>query len=284
MSRYYPNNYYSYRVSGPTVDYKRSGLQRYKISAIVRVLTRHYYDRKTRVGEWIARRSSVSGDYPLWIRRQKLNLGLSADASILDVGCGNGKFLLDLREQGFSDLTGIDPFIQDDIVHGPGVKILKRALNGFSGQFDFIMLHHSFEHMPDPLPALRSIHELLKPNRYLLLRIPVAGCYGWRQYQTNWVSLDAPRHFFLHTRESIRILASQSGFELAEQLFDSDGLCHWGSELYRRDIPLMDERSPWHNPAQETFTKEELRGFVDLDAKLNDTGEADCSAFYLYKR
>ena len=79
-------------------------------------------------------------------------------------------------------------------------------------------------------------------------------------------------------------LAAEAGFEVVEVVHDSDGLAHYGSELYRRDIPLMDERSPFVNPSQKTFTKEELAGFIQLDAKLNETGEADCAAFYLYRR
>jgi len=146
------------------------------------------------------------------------------------------------------------------------------------------MLHHSFEHMPDPLPTLQKAYELIKPGHYLLLRIPLAGSYAWRKYGVNWASLDAPRHLYLHTPESIQILASQVGFEVADVVYDADGLGIWGSELYLRDIPLTDERSPWVNPRQNTFSEEELAQFTKLEKELNETGEADCAAFYLYKR
>ena len=285
LSRYYPNDYYSYLASGPTVAYRKPGIQGLKIRLIVKILTRHYFHEKTFVGRWIAKESAVSGDYPCWVRRQRLDLKLSSSSAILDVGCGTGKLLLDLREQGFSNLLGIDPLVKSDITYESGVRVLKRTLDEVTGQFDFIMLHHSFEHMPDPPAVLRTLYELIKPGHYVLLRIPVAGSYAWREYGVDWVALDAPRHLFLHTSKSIGILASQAGFEVAEIVYDSDdGLAHYGSELYRRDIPLTDERSPFVNPNQKTFTQEELAGFVELDAKLNDTGEADCAAFYLYKR
>jgi len=96
--------------------------------------------------------------------------------------------------------------------------------------------------------------------------------------------LDAPRHLFLHTSQSIQILASQAGFEVADVIYDANGFSHWGSELYLRNIPLTDERSPWVNPKQDTFSKADLARSAELDEKLNETGEADCAAFYLHKR
>ena len=116
------------------------------------------------------------------------------------------------------------------------------------------------------------------------MRIPLAGSYAWRKYGVNWVALDAPRHLYLHTAESIQILASQAGFEVADVVYDADGYSHWGSELFLRDIPLTDERSPRVNPRQNTFSKEELDQCAELDKQLNESGEADSAAFYLYER
>ena len=45
---------------------------------------------------------------------------------ILDIGCGVGTLLIRLKEFGFSDLIGIDPFISADIIYPNGVKIWKR--------------------------------------------------------------------------------------------------------------------------------------------------------------
>lgn len=284
LSKYYPDDYYSYVEDQPSIEHPKSGIQAVRANLIVRILSRHYFFSKSVLGAWVAERSSLAGDYPYWVRRQNLNLGLHSNSSILDVGCGKGKFLLDLSLLGFSNLLGIDPFLKDDVIYQNGVRVLSKNLEELNQEFDLVMLHHSFEHMPAPLATLRKAYTLVKPGHYLLLRMPLAGSYAWRKYGVNWVALDAPRHLYLHTPDSIQILAAQSGFEVAEVVYDSDGFAHWGSELYLRDIPLTDERSPSRNPQQNTFSQEELAQFLEQDEKLNEAGEADSAAFYLYKR
>jgi SAM-dependent methyltransferase len=283
LSRYYPDNYYSYLADRPSLEHPRSGMRALRTKLIVKILSRHYFSAKNLFSAWVARKSSLAADYPYWVRHHKVNLKLHANSSILDIGCGKGKHLLDLNILGFRNLLGIDPFLKGDLAYDNGVKILRKQLEELTGKFDLVMLNHSFEHMPNPLATLRQAYELTNSGRYLLLRIPLAGSYAWRKYGVNWFALDAPRHLFLHTSESIRILASQAGFEVADVVYDSDGFSHWASELYRRDIPLMDERSPYLNPKQNTFSPEELAKSAELDKVLNETGEADCAAFFLYK-
>ncbi len=281
LSKFYPANYYSYQEAEPTVSSAKPGVGGIKQRLISRQLTRHYFHKQSVLGNWLARTSSLSGDYPLWVRQKRLNLGLRLDSQILDVGCGKGQFLLDLYELGFTSLLGIDPFLDADIVYENGVRVLKRQLTELDQQFQFIMLHHSFEHMPDPVGTLKTLHRLLQPDCFTLIRIPVAGSYCWRKYGVDWAALDAPRHLFLHTTKSLKLVASQTGFDIAEIVFDAEGYSHWASEQYRMDIPLMADRSYKVNPSFSHFTKEEVAAFIALDAQLNATGEADIAAFYL---
>ncbi len=284
LSKYYPDNYYSYVVDGASLEHPKNGLRSVRAKLIIKILSRHYFSHKNSLGAWVAERSSLAGDYPYWLRHQNLNLGLHSTSSILDVGCGKGKLLLDFRLLGFSNLLGIDPFVKNDVTYENGVRVLSKNLEELDQEFDFVMLHHSFEHMPGPLATLRKAYTLVKSGHYLLLRIPLAGSYAWRKYGVNWVALDAPRHLYLHTPDSIQILASQAGFEVAEIVYDGEGFGHLGSELYLRDISLTDERSPLRNPKQNLFSQEELAQFIEQDERLNEAGEADCAAFYLYKR
>lgn len=281
LSRHYPSNYFSFQNVEPTVAYSKPGLPGFKQRLISRQLTQHYFRQRTLLGEWLAQRSSMSGDYPLWVRDKSLNLGLTPDSQILDVGCGKGQLLLDLHELGFTNLLGIDPFLEADITYDNGVRVLKKNLIELDQQFQFIMLHHSFEHMPDQIGTLKTLKQLLGPEGFVLIRIPIAGSYCWRKYGVHWAALDAPRHIFLHTPKSLGLIASKMGFDIAEVVYDAEGYSHWASEQYRMGIPLMDDRSYKINASLSPFTREQIAAFIALDAQLNASGQADIAAFFL---
>jgi hypothetical protein len=83
----------------------------------------------------------------------------------------------------------------------------------------------------------------------------------WEEYGTDWVELDAPRHLYLHSLKSIKLLAKEEDFELVDFFCDSTELEFWGSEQYRRDIPLMSEDSFCINPSKSNFTYREISEF-----------------------
>lgn len=210
--------------------------------------------------------------------------GLDLDAEVLDVGSGRGHMLLELNKVGYSNLTGVDPFIEKDLNPQPGVKVLNRTLEEVEGTYDFIMLHHSFEHMPDPIRTLKELYRLLKPNQLLLIRIPLSQSYAWKKYGVNWVQLDTPRHLFLFSEKSIRILADKIGFSIENIVYDSIGFQFYGSEVYKRDKTLMGFcQTIFGDPADFMFSKEELQEFEDKAVELNQKGEGDQACFYLRK-
>ena len=178
-------------------------------------------------------------DYYVWLKRA----GVTFSSSILDVGCGGGALLMRLYNDGFSNLTGVDPFIEKSVRYASGFSILKQSLYEVEGQFDLIMLHHTFEHVPDPAEVLQHVSTLLRSDRYAVIRIPVASSFAYRKYGANWGQLDAPRHLFLHSFESVRILAEQAGLRVAEVLCDSDEFQFWASEQYHERYPA--KRSPF---------------------------------------
>lgn len=281
LSKYYPKNYYSYRAAQSTSQHE-IGIKGFKKRFIRDQITNYYLNRNSRLGAWLERKSSLSADYPPWMRLQKLNLRMNLKSSILDVGCGRGHLLHELVSFGFSNLTGVDPFIERDI-NDNGIRIWKKQLDALDQQFDFIMLHHSFEHMPEPLATLKQLRRLLKDEGHLLIRIPLAGSYAWRKYGINWMALDAPRHLHLHTLKSMKQLADQAGFKVQEVNFDAEGFGIAASEQYLKNIPLMAPESFFVNPTQTIFSDEELESFRKQDEELNKTGEADCAGFYLFK-
>ena len=92
-------------------------------------------------------------------------LNVPRESRILDVGSGYGDLLIKLKKLGYSNLFGIDPFIDQDIEHNEhAVKIRKLTIDKLDEKegFNLVMFHHSFEHVPNPLEVLMYAKKHLK--------------------------------------------------------------------------------------------------------------------------
>ncbi len=213
---------------------------------------------------------------------------VTLDSNILDVGCGAAHLLHSMKEAGFKNLLGIDPFNKDDINYDNGLKVEKKSihdltLNNESGDWDLIMFNHSFEHVFDQHDVLDKVFELLKPGGVCMIRIPTVTSWAWRSYGVDWVQLDAPRHFFLHSIRSMQVLADQMGLILDDVVYDSFAFQSWGSIQYQHDIALQDENSYAVNPDKSRFSAEDIREFEEHSKELNHSKSGDQAAFYLKK-
>lgn len=268
MDKFYPNDYYSYQTTASHGHF-RNWIKNTKNAFAL-------------WGEGIIGKIAYAIKPNLSLRMLK-RLSLNKQQSILDVGCGVGLLIYDLKELGFERVVGIDPFLDHSIHYPNGLKVEKKQLDEMSDQWDLIMFHHSLEHMPDPVNTLKKVQSLLKPGGSCLIRVPVADSAACEKYKENWVQLDAPRHYHIFTTKGMKCLAEQAGLELAAHECDSTGFSFWGSEQYALDIPLHDQRSPWKNSNNSMFSSSQLRRFEQMAQQLNREGKGDARAFFLKK-
>jgi 2-polyprenyl-3-methyl-5-hydroxy-6-metoxy-1,4-benzoquinol methylase len=210
---------------------------------------------------------------------------LTRHSRILDVGCGAGFLLYSLREIGFSELLGIDPYIDQDIKYDNGLEIKKQSIHELNGSWNLIMFHHSFEHMPDPFDIFQSVSRLLnKKNGVCLISIPTVSSYAWEHYGVNWVNLDAPRHFYLYSTDSMRILAEKADHVIKRIVYNSTEFQFIGSEQYLRDIPLKSKQSHTVTSSGSLYTAKQIKRFRQRAKQLNKVRKGDSIAFFLRKR
>ncbi len=212
-----------------------------------------------------------------WFRQA----GIDFSSRILDVGCGAGDLLLRMHREGFTDLNGIDWHLDKDIRYDNALVVEHKHLYDIDGAYDFIMLHHSFEHLSDPEAAMGKLHDLCAPGGVVLLRMPIADTFGWRSYKTDWIRLNAPRHCFVYSRKGINMLAHKAGFSVDDIIFDSDESLFYGSEQYRYGIPALHERSWQVNPAASIFNDCLIEDFRSRAAELNQESDGDQACVYL---
>lgn len=269
LADYYPSGYYSFNDDAAKKSVKRFFLRHRDRYAIwgKGLLGRILYSRH--------RSTAHRSLYPLKIDK---------NTRILDVGCGAGQLLCSLRDLGCVNLLGVDLFNPTDIEYGNGVLVRKTQIENVEGKWDVVMFHHAFEHIADPLGTLRRVERLLDADGCCIIRIPTVSSYAWEHYGTDWVQLDAPRHLFLHSLQSMEYLSAKAGMRVTDVVFDSSAFQFWGSERYARDIPLHDRSSVPTTSNAMLFTRRELAGFAKHAKELNETQQGDQAIFYLSKQ
>ena len=271
LGKYYPNNnYYSFNLGG-AVSQKTDSFRKAQADYLL--------FGKNRVAGSLFTIGFTMPDYYHWMKNTRAK---HTDA-ILDIGTGNGSLLTKLSRIGFTNLTGIDPFIAESKENGP-FKILKMNVFEVKEKYQIVMMHHSLEHMLEPKEVLHQLQKILKPGGKLLIRIPVMGNYGWKKYGPYWSGVDAPRHIFIPTEKALRMLFKEAGFEIERFEYDSNEYVIWSSEQYLKGMALQDPKSYMINRKASSFTKSQIKEFRKIMKTENEKGNGDTAAIYLRKK
>ncbi|MNJ91748.1 Ubiquinone biosynthesis O-methyltransferase [compost metagenome] len=261
MENYYPYYYYSFKQIVPELS--RQPLIK-RIFGDFR-MKRKYKRNNTEIFQYLK---------PLQILPSQ---------KILDVGCGKGKLICEMFNHGFENVQGIDKFVTEEYDYNYNVKVVKKDLAELEdNSYDLLMMHHVLEHMDQPYEELRKCYNLLKPGGYLVIRIPVVG-KAWEIYGANWIQLDAPRHLYIYTEESMKLLAMKTGFNIIDVVYDSSSFQFLGSEMYKRDIALVDNNTKGYRNVSAFFSDEEWENYEKMSHQLNRERRGDQAIFYLRK-
>jgi len=182
LSRIYPSNYYAYEFAqklGPFVmRFKR-----------------------------LAERAKVDAYRPF----------VAAGARVLDVGCGDGHLLAELRDAcDFPlGLEGVDfSPVAAEAAERAGFKVHRgraEELELPAQAFDLIIMNQLIEHMRDPLAVLRVMKRALRPGGHLFVETPNIESIDARLFRRRyWGGYHLPRHFHLFDSRTLAELVARA--------------------------------------------------------------------------
>jgi len=144
---------------------------------------------------------------------------------LLDIGCGDGRFLSIMYERSELELYGLEPNAPEAARASSllGLDVFQGTLEEAEyddGYFDVITMWDVLEHVYDPARELREVRRVLHDGGLLLARVPnlpyfrlkqaVAGGY----MRSRGITIFNPRHHLTYlNRDTARLLLQGAGFE-----------------------------------------------------------------------
>lgn len=148
-----------------------------------------------------------------------------SSGALIDIGSGTGMFLKSARENGF-EVEGLE-ISRDAAAFGNrtwGLNIKQGNLHDSvfpPDRYDVVTLWHVFEHLHEPLVAVKQLYDLTKPGGLLVIAVPNFASVQARLFRSRWFHLDVPRHLFHYTPESLKMIVEAVGFKTLEINFFS---------------------------------------------------------------
>lgn len=144
---------------------------------------------------------------------------LDKQTRILDLGCGPGYFLDEIKERGYTNYLGItlsegDIKIcktKDHPVQSHDLSFLSHQ-DGFDDEsVEFIFLRHALEHSPFPIITLIEYNRLLKQGGKIYIEVPCPDCERKHEYNSN--------HYSILGQNQLIALLIRTGFSI--DVFDT---------------------------------------------------------------
>jgi SAM-dependent methyltransferase len=156
------------------------------------------------------------GRYLAWAQR----LAQRRD-SLLEIGCGNGFFLEEALEQGFREVTGVEPSAAAIAAAPPRLRssivcdVMRPGLFP-PERFDLICLFQVFDHLPFPAELLAECRRILRPGGLVLALNHNIAALSARVLGERSPIIDI-EHTYLYSPATMARIFTTARFEILEQ-------------------------------------------------------------------
>jgi SAM-dependent methyltransferase len=139
---------------------------------------------------------------------------LPKDAHILDLGCGPGYFLDEMKEREYTNVHGVTLSPGDiKICESKGHAIKKYDLSFlpqkegyYDESVDFIFIRHALEHSPYPIFSLMEYNRILKQGSKIYIEVPAPDCERKHEFNLN--------HYSIMGSQQLGALLIRCGFDI----------------------------------------------------------------------
>lgn len=154
------------------------------------------------------------------------SINLTTPNTLLDVGCGKGRFL-SACEGLIPNVYGQEPFCsQSNHFYNQKIKVYNLPLDAIpvEGGFDIITMWHVLEHVDDVSKLLIDCNKIISNNGLLVFEIPNFASFQAILGQGLWFHLDVPRHLNFFSYKPILKLLKDNNFNIIKYSTFSIGL------------------------------------------------------------
>lgn len=139
---------------------------------------------------------------------------------LLDIGCGDGKFVHDAKTKGY-DALGID-LSPERIKNGKELYNLSnkelRCMNidqfNSDEKFDVIVAWDVIEHLVSPNLFLEQIKRISHKETIILILTMSVDSITYKLFQKNWNYINPPQHLYYFSHLTMKRLYKKCGFDL----------------------------------------------------------------------
>jgi SAM-dependent methyltransferase len=146
-------------------------------------------------------------------------------ARVLDIGCGSGYKLQYIRRRTTWQTYGVDfhpQAVENARARGATEVHLTSGerLPFPDGFFDTVMSWHSLEHHYSPRATMNEVMRVLRPGGYGIFAVPSGVNLGLRLFRSYWGPLEAPRHLYHFTKQTLTRLMHDAGLRVHQVFHD----------------------------------------------------------------
>lgn len=149
---------------------------------------------------------------------------IDKNANGIDLGCGPGYFLDEMKDLGYTQIKGISLSKDDiDLCVSKGHTVVcsdMNFLNEADESVDLLFCRHSLEHSPFPYITLLEYNRVLKPGALLYIEVPAPDCDQRHEDNRNHFSI-LGRSMWLSLLQRTGFVASWYDYEF-EIKFDAE--------------------------------------------------------------